>query len=78
MWGQLFQRLVGVQGRAEKLLMFGRMVKAEEALKLGLVDELVDDKAKLLEVAEERMNQLLMLPDAGRQMTKRYLCVCMH
>jgi Delta3-Delta2-enoyl-CoA isomerase len=38
---QAFKRLVGVH-RAERLMVAGAMVEAEEALRLGIVDELVD------------------------------------
>jgi 3,2-trans-enoyl-CoA isomerase len=71
-WGALLAKTVGCQGRAEKMLLFAKMVEAPEALKLGLVDELTA-KATLMECGEERMKQMLSLPDVGRQLTKSFL-----
>ena len=71
-WAGLMVRTIGCQGRAEKLLLFGQMVTPEEALKLGMVDEL-SVKAELLATAEKRMQAFLQLPDLGRQLTKGWL-----
>lgn len=69
-WGKLLRQTAGCDGRTEKMLMFGKMATPEEALKLGLVDELVQDKNTLLATAEKRIQQLLQIPDAGRIITK--------
>lgn len=57
--GGISLRLVGMVGllRAKELLLRGRFVRAEEAHKLGLLTELVDDpKVRALEVAMELIN----------------------
>lgn len=67
-WAQLMVRTIG-QRPAERLLEFGLMPSAAEALQLGLVDELakVED---LLASAENAMAKMLEAPDPGRQATK--------
>jgi hypothetical protein len=48
---------------AERLLLSGSMVPPQRALQLGLVDELVADKAQLLTRAEVRLEQLTLVDD---------------
>lgn len=67
-WAQLMVRTIG-QRPAEKLLQFGVMSSAEEALKLGLVDTLVPSQ-NLQATAEESMLKMLQALDLGRQATK--------
>lgn len=71
MWAALMARLVG-QAPSEKLLQFAAMLKPREALRLGLVDEVVP-KDGLLEAAETAMRNMLQAPDASRAETKRLM-----
>lgn len=71
-WAQLLTQTVGGRGRADRLLLGGQMVGAEEAVQLNLVNEAVP-KAQLMAVGEERIKELLSVPDLGRQLTKRHL-----
>ncbi len=70
-WAQLMQRTIG-QRSAEKLLPYGLMPKADEALRIGLVDALVPAEA-LTRAAEETIAQMLKVFDGGRQATKGHL-----
>lgn len=70
-WAQLMQRTIG-QRAAERLLPYGIMLQAEEALNIGLVDRLTP-ASQLLEAAEGAMQGMLKVFDAGRQATKRHL-----
>jgi 3,2-trans-enoyl-CoA isomerase len=70
-WALLLQRTVG-QRQAERLLPYGLMADAEEALKIGLVDELVP-VAQLAQAAETMMGHMLKAFDAGRAPTKMHL-----
>ena len=70
-WALLMQRTVG-QRTAEKLLPYGLMPKADEALQMGLVDALVPAD-RLTAAAEETMQQMLKVFDGGRQATKGHL-----
>ncbi|XP_071426944.1 enoyl-CoA delta isomerase 1, mitochondrial isoform X1 [Pithys albifrons albifrons] len=63
-----FVNVVG-QRIAERALQLGSLYPAPEALKFGLVDELVPEE-KLLEKASAVMAQWLALPDHARQITK--------
>ena len=49
-----------------------QMPSSQDALKLGLVDRLVPTE-QLLPAAEQTMQQLLKVPDKGRQRTKGIL-----
>ena len=62
-------RVVGFS-RALELMLRGRVLDADEALRIGLVHELVDDDA-LLDRARELADELAALPPAALQMTKR-------
>ena len=44
---QLFPKLVGNQSTFKELAYTGRYMEAEEALKIGFVSKIVEDKAKL-------------------------------
>ncbi|TPX63234.1 hypothetical protein SpCBS45565_g06778 [Spizellomyces sp. 'palustris'] len=71
-WIKLMASVIG-QGKTDKLTQFAKMVKAKEALAIGLVDEVVQDEKELLDRAEAVIQGLLMLPDPGRQLTKNSL-----
>lgn len=70
-WGALMAQRIGA-GAADKMLQFARLVSPQEALKLGLVDQLVS-KEELASAADKVLRQALKLPDIGRQLTKGQL-----
>ncbi|XP_043087646.1 enoyl-CoA delta isomerase 1, mitochondrial-like [Puntigrus tetrazona] len=57
------------QRETEKGLQLGLLYPAPEALKIGLVDELVPED-KVLSAATETMKKWLAIPDHARQITK--------
>ena len=65
---QLMRRVVG-RHRAERLLVAGSMVAAEEALRIGLVDELAD-AGHVLPRAVAWLEELLHLPRAPMLATR--------
>jgi len=67
-WTELFLQTVG-SGPGEKLLKSGKFLTPAEALKLGLLDEVVP-AAELRVAVEQVMAEVLKLPDLGRQGTK--------
>lgn len=56
--------------RALEMMLYGRVLGSDEALRIALVHEVVDDE-QLLEVTQERALQIAKLPAAAVQMTKR-------
>ena len=71
-WALLMQRTIG-QRHAERILPYGLLPTAEEALGMGLVDRLVPAD-QLLAHAEEAIVQRLTIPfDGARQATKAHL-----
>lgn len=68
-WGALMARVIGLAA-TDRLLQRGAMVDPREALRLGLVDELVDSSADLLSRAETAMQELLRVPSHARALTK--------
>ena len=71
-WSHLMQRTVG-QRHAERLLPYGLMASAQEALAIGMVDALVPAES-LTGAAEDTMKKLLALPfDEARRQTKAHL-----
>ncbi|WIA42748.1 hypothetical protein OEZ86_008691 [Tetradesmus obliquus] len=68
-WAGVMVQVIG-HAAAERLLLSGSMVPPKAALQLGLVDELVQDKAQLLPRAEELMQQAVKLPGGARAATK--------
>lgn len=67
----LLPRAVGM-ARAAELLFSGRLVRAEEAARLGLVTEVVDDDA-LLDHTMALAQRIASMPSLGLQSTKRLL-----
>jgi enoyl-CoA hydratase len=65
----LLPRLIGAS-RSHELMLTGRRVDAEEALKIGLVADVVD-QARLLERALEAAGQIASLAPWGVRLTKR-------
>jgi 3,2-trans-enoyl-CoA isomerase len=68
-WAKLMGHIIGPKV-AEQLVLTGRLVKAEEALQIGLVDELVDGAEELLPRAEQLMAVAVKLPGEARAATK--------
>ena len=65
---QLMRRVIG-HHRAERLLVSGSMVPADEALRIGLVDELVEPD-QVLPRAIEWLEKLLALPRSPMLLTR--------
>lgn len=71
-WGQLLSlpRRVGI-GNARRILTSGEAVEGEEALRIGLLDELVPD-AMVMDAAVRKASELACLPqDAFSRMKQR-------
>lgn len=66
-WGKLMQQTIGPS--ADRLLQLAVLVSPEEALKLGLVDEICA-ASKLEMLAENAARQMLRVPDKSRAGTK--------
>jgi 3,2-trans-enoyl-CoA isomerase len=71
-WIALMGSIVG-QGRADKLTQYAKTVIAEEALRIGLVDEIVDSAEDLEDKTILLAKEVFKLPDAGRGLTKAAL-----
>ena len=69
--GWLLNRVVGV-GRAHELLLTGRIIDAEEALRIGLVLDVVPDE-QLLERALVTARQIMANSPFGVYMTKQVM-----
>ena len=68
----LLPRLVG-RGRAAELLLFGRVIAAEEALKIGLVNRVEDEPAAALAVAADWAAELARGPAFAHSITKQMI-----
>ena len=60
------------RSRARQVLLYGSWIDADEALRLGLADEVVDDEA-VLDRALERAQELAALAPGGFRATKHLL-----
>lgn len=56
--------------RAERMLQLGQLLPPEEALAVGMVDEVVP-LAALRDASHDQLHQLLQVPTAGRVMAKQ-------
>lgn len=56
--------------QAELALTTGRMFTTNEALKVGLIDEIATDKADCVARAEKFLSQFAKIPRVARSMTK--------
>ncbi|KAJ3008214.1 hypothetical protein HKX48_008708 [Thoreauomyces humboldtii] len=72
MWVRLMERIVGTR-RASDLLLNARLVKADEARTLGLVDHVVTDEEELMAKAEEVVLGMVGMPEFARTETKKFL-----
>jgi enoyl-CoA hydratase/carnithine racemase len=70
--GYLLPRLVGL-GNASELLFLGDLVDAEHALRIGLVNRVVDDGAAAVALAQEWAGRLARGPAFAHAMTKQML-----
>lgn len=70
-WGRLMVATIG-QRPAERLLQFGVLVGAQEALSLGLIDKIASNES-LIASAEEVIASLLKAPDPSRITTKQQM-----
>ena len=68
---QRLPRLVGL-GMAKKLVLTGEMIDAEEALRIGLVEEVVDED-RLMDRAKEIARKILEKPPLAVKLAKRAL-----
>jgi enoyl-CoA hydratase/carnithine racemase len=68
----LLPRLVGL-GHASELLLFGDKIDAATALRIGLVNRVVDDPAATLAMAQEWARRLAAGPGFAHAMTKQMI-----
>lgn len=68
---KLFVSVVGYR-TAEKFLCLGTLVNPQEALKIGMIDEVVSAEELMPTVVKE-MQKWLTIPDVGRMKTKELL-----
>lgn len=66
---QLMRRVVGAH-RAERLLVAGAMISAEQAVQIGLVDELADDAEHTVQRATAWLQAMAKLPQAPLRKTR--------
>jgi len=71
-WVKLMASIIG-EGRTDKLCQYARSVGAEEAFKIGLVDQVVSDASALLDESIKTAQEVFKLPDSGRAVTKDIL-----
>ncbi|KAG8236577.1 hypothetical protein J437_LFUL015763 [Ladona fulva] len=69
-WFQDSMRGVIAPRQAEMALTLGRMFSTAEAKEIGLVDEVVADKAQAITKAEEFLDKFSSVPHAARKLTK--------
>jgi len=70
--GYLLPRIVGL-GNASELLLMGRIIDADHAYRIGLVNRVCDDAAAAVELAVEWAGELARGPAFAHAMTKQML-----
>lgn len=70
-WFQAAMRNVLPTRTAELALTLGQMFKTEEALKIGLIDEIAADKAEAILKCEQFLAQFSKIPAEARAITKQ-------
>jgi 3,2-trans-enoyl-CoA isomerase len=70
-WCKSMERLVGAK-HADKMLMTGKMYKPQEALAIGMIDQVVPEES-LVDVAEQVMSKWTQIPHFGVAVTKKFL-----
>jgi 3,2-trans-enoyl-CoA isomerase len=71
-WAQVMGRWIG-EGKAEQIMFEGKLVSAEDAVKIGLVDRIVEDEKDLIPECLKKAKSLLKFPESGRVLTKKVL-----
>ncbi|GLV39456.1 uncharacterized protein CBL_13335 [Carabus blaptoides fortunei] len=69
-WFQSPMRNIIGDRQAELALTTGRMFTTDEALKVGLIDEIASDKTDLITKAENFLNRFAKIPPAARSLSK--------
>lgn len=59
--------------KTEHALSLGKMFNTEEALKIGLIDEMVPTQQETVPKAIEELGKWVKIPDHARQATKQYM-----
>jgi 3,2-trans-enoyl-CoA isomerase len=71
-WAELMIRWIG-RRNTERMTLEGKLVRAKEALEIGLVDQIVERAEDLLEQSESLARRILKTPESGRTVTKSLL-----
>ena len=71
-WIKLMTSIIG-QGKADKMCQYARMIGADEAIKVGFVDHVVEKAEELVPAATKVAQEALKLPDGGRGVAKGLL-----
>jgi enoyl-CoA hydratase/carnithine racemase len=71
-WGRLMERVIG-SGKAEKLLQFAQLVKAKQALDIGLVDEICH-KEDLEDAVCKKLRYFTSFSATGRAVGDDRIC----
>ena len=71
-WIKLMTSIIG-QGKADKMCQYARMIGADEALKIGFVDQVLESADELVLAATKAAQEALKLPDPGRIVAKNML-----
>lgn len=71
-WIKVMTSIIG-QGRTDKMAPYARSIGADEAMKIGFVDNVVPNQEALEPTAIKVAQEVLKLPDAGRAAAKESL-----
>ena len=70
-WGERFLEVCNKSADGERLLQLGTLLMPKEALRVGLIDELCDDRQSLEKRAHEVATKMASVPMNARAATKR-------